>query len=98
MNSPFVITVVCDACGNATPHDGRYVKSYNPNSEYGILDMDSTAEPREAKIFDDEADLLDFIQQVSSVEPIRPDGWPNRPITGLTIGIVGIDRVTGRIE
>jgi hypothetical protein len=69
-----------------TPHDGRWLVAWDPNTEAGTLSCTSTDEVREARQFERAGDALDEWKTISSVQPTRPwDGKPNRPLSGLTI-------------
>lgn len=74
--------------GGRTPHDGRYVRSWNPHTRYGILDLSSTADPFQARRFADLRAVLEEQRTVSHRERRRPDGRENRPLTGINIEIV----------
>jgi hypothetical protein len=68
-----------------TPHDGRYVVSWNPHTEAGTLDLTSTAEISKARRFENGDEFTEW-KTVSRVQPRRPwDGMPNRPLAGITI-------------
>jgi hypothetical protein len=68
-----------------TPHQGRYVVAYNPDTPYGTLALTTTADRSQAL----RAEAIVFLEMwltVSKVQPKRPtDGRPNRPISGLTM-------------
>lgn len=83
-----VIKIVGGANGIQTPHDGRYLFSYNPDTVYGDLAMVSTPSIAKARRFVDLSDAHELWAAVSQRQPVRPDGRPNRPLTGLTIEIV----------
>jgi hypothetical protein len=85
-----VLKIVSDAAGRDTPHDGRYLATYNPNTKYGTLDMTSTADIGEAMRFVDASDVHAVWTAVSKLQPTRPDGKPNRPLTGLTIELITV--------
>ena len=78
--------------GTPTPHDGRYVVAWNPHTEYGVLELDSTADIARARRFAADEAMREW-RATSSKAPLRPDGKPNRPLTGLTIVIVDAERI-----
>ena len=85
MSKPVIVKII-GASTCATPHDGRYLVSWNPNTRYGELHCVSTDDPGAAKVFDDVRDAMNDWHTVSKVEPNRPsDGRPNRPLSALTI-------------
>lgn len=82
-----VILIECDANGNPTPYDREYVVAYNPDTEYGTLDLTTTPDPAKALRFPGPVEAFRFCKRVSALQPTRPDGQPNRPITGLCVWI-----------
>lgn len=80
-----IVRIISGADGSATPHDGRYVKAWNSNVDFGILALDSTSKKKEAKKFESAADALEEWRTQSKVMPLRPDHEPNRPLTALTV-------------
>jgi hypothetical protein len=87
-----VLRVVGDAYGTDTPHAGRLIAWYNPDTPYGTLELVTTSDPKEAKVFAEEVEALEYWRQISAVEPLRPDGKPNRPLTALTVNILSLER------
>lgn len=88
----YVARVISDANGDETPHDGRFVKRWNPHTVYGICDLSSTDDLQAAKKFATASEAMAEWRTVSEVAPRRPDGLPNRPLTGLTIEILHVTR------
>lgn len=83
-----VVRVVGLANGGVSPHDGRYVVSWNPHTPAGMLELTSTANLAEARHFP-WPDVFDQWKTISKREPIRSwDGKPNRPLTGITLEII----------
>lgn len=81
-----IIVRIVGAVGDiATPHDGHFLMDWNPHTEYGHLEVYSTAIKYKAKRFAEAKDALDEWNTVSNVQPTRPDGKPNRPLTALSI-------------
>ena len=85
-----VIKIVTGANGMSTPHDGRYLLGYNPDTVYGDLIMISTPDIAKARRFHDLSAVHELWAAVSKQQPVRPDGKPNRPMTGLTIEVIEI--------
>lgn len=84
----FRVKVCCDASGNRTPHDGRYIVDWNPHTEAGVLALDSTSDSSQAKTWSSLEDLDCERWTVSQVEPTRPwDGLPNRPLRAIAIEV-----------
>ncbi|HEY2530261.1 MAG TPA: hypothetical protein VGJ20_20385 [Xanthobacteraceae bacterium] len=82
-----IVRVICAANGSVTPHDDRYVVAWNPDTEAGILELTSTADPSRARRFTMEEVHREW-SAVSRVQPKRPwDGQPNRPLSGVSIEI-----------
>jgi hypothetical protein len=83
-----LVRVLGAANGGGTPHDGRYVVNWNPDTEAGTLELTSTGEAAEARRFPF-PEVFNEWKRVSRVQPLRPwDGKPNRPLTGIHIEIV----------
>ena len=86
-----VIRVLSRADGGVSPHDGRYVVSWNPHTRAGVLELTSTADLAEARHFPF-PDVFDTWKTISNRQPLRPwDGKPNRPLTGIHIEIIRDD-------
>ena len=86
MSKSLFVKIVGAADGTPTPHDGRFVKSWNADTDFGILDVESTDDISEALRFSGLAEAHEQWSATSSVQPTRPtDGKPNRPLTALTI-------------
>jgi hypothetical protein len=80
-----IVQVVCAADGGRTPHDGRWVVSWNPHTEAGTLELTSTSDKAKARRFENGDEFVEW-KTISKVQPRRPwDGKPNRPLTGITI-------------
>lgn len=82
---PVIALIVGAADLTPTPHDGRYVKEWTPHVPYGTLAIDSTDNPAQAKVWRDPFEALRERSVISSVEPLRPDKQPNRPLTAINI-------------
>ena len=83
-----LVRVVGTPSGQVTPHDGRFVVSWNPHTEFGVAELVTSDDHNAARVFADAAEVLGEYSTTSSVEPRRPtDGEPNRPLTAFTIEI-----------
>jgi hypothetical protein len=72
------------------PHEGQWLKSFDHDAYdgrgYGVF----TDKIQRAKRFAGKAEALAFWNTQSTVQPWRPDGRPNKPLTALTIEIKDI--------
>lgn len=74
-----------------TPHDNRYLVSWNPHTEAGVLECTSTDDPKEAREFSHVAEVLREYYTVSNVQGVRPwDGGINRPLTGMHLILLSV--------
>lgn len=97
-NQIVVVRVIGRADGGKTPHDGRYVAAWSPNTSAGVLVLASTPDLAKARRFTRKEAYCEW-REVSRVEPRRPwDGRPNRPLTGITIELVGIKLVPTEVR
>lgn len=79
------VKIVNAADGSETIHDGRYVVEWDSNVPYGTLSISSSISLFSARIFNDSSEALIEWNSVSNVEPLRPDGEPNKPLTAVSI-------------
>lgn len=70
-----------------TEHAGRFVSRYDPDAHGGLGQVWTTADPRMAIQFISHGEAVAFYRQASTVEPVRDDGKPNRPLTAFTVSI-----------
>jgi len=82
-----IVKVIGASSGIVTPHDGRWVVEWNPHVTFGTLALTSTDDPAKAKRFPSIADVMRQRQTVSRMQTYRPDGQPNRPLSGIDIEI-----------
>lgn len=76
--------------------DGYYLEAFDPDWQppdrtepgYPCGLAEWTSDPAQALTFDSMAALLVTYQCRSVVVPTRPDGKPNRPLTGYTVEVV----------
>lgn len=76
--------------GIRTPHDGRFVVSWDPHTAHGEIRITSAADWKQARLFADAQEVLAEYGTVSKVQRVRPDGGANRPLTALTIEVIGL--------
>lgn len=73
-----------DGLGNATPHDGQYLKSMDFEAHDGRGHLITTPNVEDAKRFDTAAEAFEFWKRSPDCHPIRlSDGKPNRPLTAF---------------
>lgn len=68
--------------------DGRYLKSMDFDANNGWGDAVFTDNTDEAMIFKSPQEALGFWSTQSKIEPLRPDGKPNKPMTAFTVELV----------
>jgi hypothetical protein len=83
-----IIVKIIGTWDTETPHDGRYLVSWNSDTRYGDLHCVSTDNWEHAKLFINHAEVMSEWSKVSVIDPKRPDGKPNRPLTALTFEFV----------
>ena len=82
-----VIRIIANAAGLPCPDAGRYVRDMDFNAYNGIGHLQTTPQRAKALQFDSIVDAYAYYGRQSKVNPIRPDGKPNRPLTAYTISI-----------
>lgn len=87
MSEGVTVQVLGTARGEATVYDGQYVARWSPHTEYGACALETTPDRAQARVFASMSEALEEYRTISNVEPTRPDGRPNRPLTGLSIEI-----------
>jgi hypothetical protein len=87
----YVIQIVGLANGRPIGgYKGMYVASYDPDAFGGRGEIVFTGTLSAAKQFPDQAAAFECWRQRSTVEPSRPDGKPNRPLTAYTVEMVRV--------
>lgn len=66
------------------PRDGRFLKSFDFDANNGLGYAEFTSDPKEALSFPSVERAFNFYRTQSTVRPLREDGKPNRPLTGVT--------------
>ena len=84
-----IVRIIALAGGTGTassPHEGRWVRYWNPHTRAGVCELETTVNRAEARRFASPDVVMAEWRTVSVVEARRPwDGEPNRPLTGLSI-------------
>lgn len=88
---PVVIRIVRAENGTRTPHDGRFLVAWNPHQPYGTLAVTSTDDISKARRFSGVFRAISDARTISRVQPRRPDGLPNRPLSALTFEVVPVE-------
>lgn len=91
---PVVMRLTGLVTGGPCPLDGTYLAHFDPDKpgvdasgEPMLCTIETTNDPRRAKRFADLVELRNEWARVSTVEPVRPDGKPNRYLTAFTIEV-----------
>ena len=84
------MSYVIVACGYAAGHPcrfvGQYLEWYDPDIPDDTKVMATwTDDITKAKIFADPAACFEEWTRVRTLDSIRPDGQPNKPLTAITI-------------
>jgi hypothetical protein len=61
---------------------------HHPSQPYPTGKATFTSDPDKAMSFASQAEAWEFWKQTSKTHPVRPDGRPNRPLTGYHASIV----------
>lgn len=87
----YVIKAVMFANGAECPHAGQYLQAFDHEAYDGQGHGEFTPDLDQAKHFSTMIEAFAFWKRRSVTKPMRSDGEPNRPMTCLTIEIVGVD-------
>lgn len=74
--------------GEAPYPRATYLKSMDWEADRGRGRAELTESQDEAMTFDSRKDVFLFWRRQSEVQPLRPDGLPNKPLTAYTINII----------
>ena len=85
------LKIVERADGTAVPFAGEYVKENHVDAYDGRGYLETTPDVRKAKKFQTATQALNYWKKQSTVQPMRPDGKPNRPLTAFTVEIANHD-------
>lgn len=70
---------------------GQFLEWYDPDADENGPIAAWTSDLDKAKKFETTEDALAEWHRVRTVDPVRPDGKPNKPLTAISIEIVPID-------
>jgi hypothetical protein len=82
-----VMKVIGLASGDWRAPETLYLKSYDVDANDGRGDAELTPNIHEALEFDDAVAAMQAWREQSTVQPLRLDGKPNRPLTAFTVQI-----------
>lgn len=82
-----VLRIMGTPSGGSTPYDNKFVVRCNFEAGYGTLAVDVTDDPKKAMQFTHAVDAFAYWKTQSKTEPLRPDGLPNRPLTGVNMSL-----------
>ena len=81
--------VVCHGAAGDLPYrpewDGTYLESYDPDAHDGMGAIVWTSDITKAMRFASFVAVMAAWQTTSTVNPVRDDGRPNRPLTAFNI-------------
>jgi hypothetical protein len=83
----YILRIIARADGTDSPEAGRFILGYDPDYHQGRGLLTTTEIRRKARRFNDQGDAYAFWRQPSRIQPTRPDGQPNRPLTAYTVSI-----------
>ena len=69
------------------PYAGQYLRRYDPDYGDGRGLVEATSNVEEAKVFPSSVEAWEEWKRPSTVQPLRADGKPNRPMTAWTVTI-----------
>jgi hypothetical protein len=80
------IVIICEgyANGQQCPFIGQYLQWYDPGAP-GVSVGGWTPDLAQAQKFPDMEAAFRCYNQVHPVQPLRPDGKPNKPLTAFTV-------------
>ncbi len=82
-----VIRILGFANGDECPFANLFVERFEFDGHDGRGFGWYTADLNAAQKFNSKMEAFEFIKTQSTTHPIRPDGKPNRPLTGATVMI-----------
>jgi len=80
----YVIRAVAFADDTPCPHTGQWLEHFDVDAFNGRGWGEFTDDVNKAKRFGTFAEAMAFWNQQSKINPLRPDGRPNKPLTALT--------------
>jgi len=91
---PYVIRnveLVGQDLGVESPPAGLYLSYYDPDAVNGYGAADWTDDPAKALHFDNPQQAFVLWHRQGTIQPLRPDGKPNRPLTAFTIMVEEVE-------
>lgn len=70
------------------PEAGAFVVEMDLEARHGFGELQVTRDARQAKVFANPAEALEYYQRVPVCRPHRDDGRPNKPLTAYTVEII----------
>lgn len=70
----------------------KYLEKYDPDGNNGRGYILITDDISEAKRFESAHEAMMAWKKQSTVDPIRPDGKPNRPLSSFTVEILKVSK------
>lgn len=86
-----VIKIIGLVDGRPSPYEGQYLKSCDVDGRDGRGAIFTTSDPADAMVFEHVGEAHAYWMRESTVVPRRPDGKPNRPLTGYSIEMLPLD-------
>lgn len=83
-----VIQIISLAIPRQTPYDGKYLKTFDPYTDYPRGHLTVTGDPNAAMIFSDSLEAARFWSRSYGT---RTDGKPHKPLTAFTVAILPLD-------
>lgn len=87
---PSVLRLIGLVNGAFHPFEGKYVVNYDPsppNMEPDECILEVTHDISKAKRYADHAEAFKEYHRIDTRNPVRPDGFANRPLTAFTATI-----------
>lgn len=75
----------------ANPDEGPFVARVDVDARGGRGEVDLTTDPARALTWPSMRDALDAYGQQSTVQPTRPDGRPNKPLTAYSVTVEALE-------
>jgi hypothetical protein len=89
--SQVVIRIVALADGRPHRDEGAYLKSWDVDARRGRGEICTTRDLAHAYRFADAGEAFKAWKTTSTVQPLRDDGEPNRPLTAFSVEIVTVE-------
>jgi hypothetical protein len=90
----YVIYILGFPDGAACSAAGLYVRACDVDAHAGRGKVDATPDIDRAMQFPDAFAAYTYLKRASTIQPLRDDGKPNRPLTAYTVELVDRERGT----